>query len=454
MRAPRFPRFCGKRNYPITVPKLIIFLGKNVVWDASREKRAIKIGKFEDNDIVLRDPRVSRYHAVIVKEGSVYYVYDNGSTNGTYLNNKRLPKKIRRALDEEAKIFISPFTLQCKIVQEAESQQGTRVEPMEDVVEDAFHYGSMLGRSEAMLKVYEQIRKIAKERDPVLIRGESGTGKELVAWEIFTSGNRVDKPYVAINSGAIPKTLLETELFGHEKGAFSGADARKIGKFEDAHTGTLFLDEIGDTLPETQVALLRALQDGVFYRIGGREEIHVDVRVISATNQPLEQLIAAGKFREDLYQRLSVLTIFLPPLRERGEDIDLLTQHFLKQYGQEKSGHIPDITPEAMERLRRFPWPGNVRQLESVIKRTLLYKEDDSRIGVEDLDMDAVRQPLNESMLRNPTRPQFLKILEEVNWNARKAAELLGVTPKAVQNKANRYGIKLRDIKKHGYSSE
>ena len=305
-----------------------------------------------------------------------------------------------------------------------------------------------------MLKVYEQIRKIAKERDPVLIRGESGTGKELVAWEIFTSGNRVDKPYVAINSGAIPKTLLETELFGHEKGAFSGADARKIGKFEDAHTGTLFLDEIGDTLPETQVALLRALQDGVFYRIGGREEIHVDVRVISATNQPLEQLIAAGKFREDLYQRLSVLTIFLPPLRERGEDIDLLTQHFLKQYGQEKSGHIPDITPEAMERLRRFPWPGNVRQLESVIKRTLLYKEDDSRIDVEDLDMDAVRQPLNESMLRNPTRPQFLKILEEVNWNARKAAELLGVTPKAVQNKANRYGIKLRDIKKHGYSSE
>ncbi len=437
-----------------SVPKLIVFLGKNIVWDASREKRAIKIGKLEDNDIILRDSRVSRYHAVIVKEGGTYYVYDNGSTNGTYLNNKRLPKKIRRELEDESKIFISPYTLHCKILQEMTHQQGTRVEPLDDVVEDTFHYGSMLGKSDAMLRVYDQIQKIAKAHDPVLIRGESGTGKELVAWEIFTSGNRVDKPYVAINSGAIPKTLLVTELFGHEKGAFSGADARKVGKFEEAHTGTLFLDEIGDTLPETQVALLRVLQDGAFYRIGGREEIHVDVRVISATNQQLEQLIAAGRFREDLYQRLSVYTIFLPPLRERGDDIILLTHHFLKQYGLEKLGHVPGITMEAIERLRNFPWPGNVRQLESVIKRSLLYKEHDTPMTVDDLVMDDVRQPFNESVLKNPTRPQFVKILEEVNWNTRKAAELLGVTPKAIQNKANRYGIKLREIKKHGYDSE
>ena len=449
--------FCACRVFRggrLSVPKLIVFLGKNIVWDVSREKRAIKIGKLEDNDIVLRDSRVSRYHAVIVKEADRFYIYDNGSTNGTYLNNKRLPKKIRRELDEESKVFISPYTLHCKILHEIAHQQGTRVEPLDDVVEDAFHYGSMLGKSDAMLKVYDQIQKVAKERDPVLIRGESGTGKELVAWEIFTAGNRVDKPYVAINSGAIPKTLLVAELFGHEKGAFSGADARKIGKFEEAHTGTLFLDEIGDTLPETQVALLRVLQDGAFYRIGGREEIHVDVRVISATNQQLEQLIAAGKFREDLYQRLSVYTIFLPPLRERGDDILLLTRHFLKQYGLEKFGHVPGIAEEALERLRNFPWPGNVRQLESVIKRSLLYKEDDTPVHVDDLVMDDVRQPFNDSVLKNPTRPQFVKILEEVNWNTRKAAELLGVTPKAIQNKANRYGIKLREIKKHGYDSE
>ncbi len=434
--------------------KLLVFLGKNIVWDGSRDKRTIKIGKLDDNDIVLQDSRVSRNHAVIVKEGGTFYVYDNGSTNGTYLNNKRLPKKIRRELSEENKIFISPYTLNCKILQEIDEHQGTRVEPLDDAVEDAFHYGSMLGKSEAMLKVYDQIQKVAKERDPVLIRGESGTGKELVAWEIFTSGNRVDKPYVAINSGAIPKTLLLSELFGHEKGSFSGADARKIGKFEEAHGGTLFLDEIGDTLPETQIALLRVLQDGVFYRIGGREEIRVDVRVISATNQNLEQLIDAGKFREDLYQRLSVYTIMLPPLRERGEDIDLLAQHFLRQYASERSGSIPLITPAAMERLRTFPWPGNVRQLESVMKRTLLYKGDHSPIDVQDLDLDDVRQPFAEQILKNPTRPQFIKILEEVNWNTRKAATLLGVTTKAVQNKANRYGIKLREIKKHGYKPE
>ncbi len=443
---------CG--SCVITVPKLLVFLGKKVVWDASKEKRAIKIGKLDDNDIVLRDSRVSRYHAVIVKEGERYYVYDNGSTNGTYLNNKRLPRKIRRQLPEECKIFISPYTLSCKILQEVDQHQGTRVEPLEEFVEDNFHYGSMLGQSDTMLKVYDQIEKVAKQRDPVLIRGESGTGKELVAWEIFTSGNRVDKPYVAINSGAIPKTLLISELFGHEKGAFSGADSRKIGKFEEADGGTLFLDEIGDTLPETQIALLRVLQDGVFYRIGGRQEIRVDVRVISATNQNLEQLIEQGKFREDLYQRLSVYTIYLPPLRERGEDVALLTQHFLKQYGLEKSDHIPTLTPEAMERLRQFPWPGNIRQLESVIKRTLLYKDDESPIDIDELELDDIRRPFTESVLKNPTRPQFIKILEEVNWNTRKAAEMLGVTPKAVQNKANRYGIKLREIKKHGYQSD
>jgi DNA-binding NtrC family response regulator len=268
------------------------------------------------------------------------------------------------------------------------------------------------------------------------------------------SGDRVHRPYIAVNSGAIPKNLLLSELFGHEKGSFSGADSRKIGQFEKANGGTLFLDEIGDTLGETQVALLRVLQDGVFYRIGGREEIRVDVRVISATNQHLERLIEQGKFREDLYQRLSVFTIFLPPLRDRGDDIELLTQHFLKKHGLFKMGAVMTVTPEAMKRLKQYPWPGNVRQLESVLKRTLLYKDDNTPVDIEDLALDDIRQPLSGSILDNPTRPQFIKILEEVNWNTNKAAELLGVTPKAVQNRANRYGLKLREIKKHGYTPE
>jgi transcriptional regulator with GAF, ATPase, and Fis domain len=431
-----------------------VFLGNNIVWDSSREKRSIKIGKREDNDIILQDSRVSRDHAIIVKEGERFYVYDNGSTNGTYLNNKRLPPKLRRELPEDCTISILPYILTCKIIQETEKDKGTYIVPLEEMdtyLDDDLHYGSMIGQSEAMLKVYEQIRKVAEEKEPILIRGESGTGKELVARAIYMSGNRIHKPYIAVNSGAIPKTLLLSELFGHEKGSFSGADSRKIGQFEKANGGTLFLDEIGDTLGETQVALLRVLQDGVFYRIGGREEIRVDVRVISATNQNLEHHIEEGKFREDLYQRLSVYMIYLPPLRERGDDLELLAHHLLKRHGLHKLGYVPTITPEAMERLKQFPWPGNIRQLESVIKRTLLYKEDDSPIDAEALALDEIRQPFSESVLKNPTRPQFIRILEEVNWNTRKAAELLGVTPKAIQNKANRYGIKLREIKKHGY---
>lgn len=437
--------------------KLIIFLGNTIVWDSSREKRSIKIGKREDNDIVLQDSRVSRDHAMIVREAGTYYVYDNGSTNGTFLNNKRLPPKVRREVPDNCTISILPYILTCKIVQEAPKDAGTYIVPadeMDTYLDDSLEFGSMIGQSEAMQRVYEQIRKVAGERDPVLIRGESGTGKELVAKAIYMSGNRVHRPYVAVNSGAIPKTLLLSELFGHEKGAFSGADSRKIGQFEKAHGGTLFLDEIGDTLAETQVALLRVLQDGVFYRIGGREEIRVDVRVISATNQHLENYIDQGKFREDLYQRLSVYTIFLPPLRERGGDVELLARHLLKQHGLEKLGYVPDITPRAMQRLQLFPWPGNVRQLESVIKRTLLYKDDDEPIDTEELALDDVRQPFEDSVLKNPTRPQFIKILEEVNWDTRRAAALLGVTPKAVQNKANRYGLKLREIKKLGYIPE
>jgi transcriptional regulator with GAF, ATPase, and Fis domain len=439
------------------VSKLIVFLGNTIVWDSSREKRTIKIGKLEDNDIILQDSRVSRNHAIIVKEAGKYYVYDNGSTNGTYLNNRRLPPKIRRELPEDCTISILPYILTCKIVQETQQDKGTYIVPLEEMdtyLDDNLQYGSMIGQSEAMLKVYDQIPKVAKEKEPVLIRGESGTGKELVARAIYMSGNRVHKPYITVNSGAIPKTLLLSELFGHEKGSFTGADSRKIGQFEKANGGTLFLDEIGDTLGETQVALLRVLQDGIFYRIGGRQEIRVDVRVISATNQNLEQKIEEGQFREDLYQRLGVYTIYLPPLRERGDDIELLTHYLLKQHGLNKLGYVPTITPEAMERLKQFPWPGNVRQLESVVKRTLLYKEDDTPIDAEALTLDEVRQPFSDSVLENPTRPQFIKILEEVNWNTRKAAKLLGVTPKAIQNRANRYGIKLREIKKHGYKSK
>jgi two-component system nitrogen regulation response regulator GlnG len=206
----------------------------------------------------------------------------------------------------------------------------------------------------------------------VLILGESGTGKELVARAIYHYSHRAAGPFLAINCAAIPETLLESELFGHEKGAFTGADRRRIGKFEQCRGGTLFLDEIGDMTPLTQTKILRVLQGQAFERLGGNELIHTDVRIIAATNRNLEQMVAEGTFRSDLYYRLNVYTIALPSLRDRGDDLQLLAEHFLRMFGRELNKEVHTIAPAAMDVLRRYSWPGNVRELQSVIKQSLL----------------------------------------------------------------------------------
>ena len=206
----------------------------------------------------------------------------------------------------------------------------------------------------------------------MLILGESGTGKELVARAIYQHSRRAAGPFLAINCAAIPENLLESELFGHEKGAFTGADRRRIGKFEQCRGGTLFLDEIGDMTPLTQAKVLRVLQDGRFERVGGNETIRTDVRVIAATNRDLEQMVAAGEFRGDLYYRLGIVTITLPPLRERAEDLPLLVDHFLRRFSPELGKEVDRIAPDALEVLRRHPWPGNIRELQSVLKQALL----------------------------------------------------------------------------------
>ena len=223
-----------------------------------------------------------------------------------------------------------------------------------------------------MQEVYKAIGRVAPQDVTVLILGESGTGKELVARAIYQHSRRAAGPFLAINCAAIPETLLESELFGHEKGAFTGADRRRIGKFEQCHGGTLFLDEIGDMTPLTQTKVLRVLQEQQFERVGGNETIQTDVRVIAATNRDLEQLIAAGQFRSDLYYRLNVFTIRLPPLRERDDDLPLLVMHFLRRFSRELGKDTYGIAPEALDVLRRHPWPGNVRELQSVLKQALL----------------------------------------------------------------------------------
>jgi nitrogen regulation protein NR(I) len=230
---------------------------------------------------------------------------------------------------------------------------------------------ALVGQSRAMQAVYKEIGRVAEKPVSVLILGETGTGKELVARALWQHGDRKDKPLVTVNCAAIPSNLLESELFGHERGAFTGAEARRIGRFEQAHHGTLFLDEIGDLSLETQAKLLRVLQERMISRVGGREMIPVDVRVIAATHRDLPALVAAGRFREDLWYRLNVIVIRLPPLRERREDIPELVTYFVAQHGGDLGG-VASIQPAAVKFLSAQPWPGNVRQLENVVKRILL----------------------------------------------------------------------------------
>ena len=230
----------------------------------------------------------------------------------------------------------------------------------------------LVGSSAAMQAVCKQIGRVAAQDINVLILGESGTGKELVARAIYQHSRRNQAPFLAINCAAIPETLLESELFGHERGSFTGADRKRIGKFEQCHTGTLFLDEIGDMAPPTQAKILRLLQEGRFERVGGNESLTSDVRIIAATNQDLDRLIEAGRFRKDLYYRLRGVTIQFPPLRERRDDIPELAHYFLFRYSRQLGTSVQSISAEAMELLERYAWPGNVRELQSVIREALV----------------------------------------------------------------------------------
>ena len=251
-------------------------------------------------------------------------------------------------------------------------------------VENKSAFCGMIGGSAAMQKVYHAIRAVADSNASVLLRGESGTGKELIAQAIVQSGNRADKPYVCLNCSALPETLLESELFGYERGAFTGADAAKPGLIETAHTGTLFLDEITTLNPSLQSKLLRALQERSVQRLGGRSAKRIDFRLICATNDDLEDLVRKGRFREDLYYRINVVPILVPPLRERRGDLPLLVDHFLRTYCASSKKALKSVQPDVMEIMEDYPWPGNVRELENIVQR-LVVMNDSSVVTAEQL---------------------------------------------------------------------
>ncbi|MEW6683092.1 MAG: sigma-54 dependent transcriptional regulator [Nitrospirota bacterium] len=273
-----------------------------------------------------------------------------------------------------------------------------------------YHYERFLGQSAAIQRVFSLIDRVAETDSTVLILGDSGTGKELVARTIHFNGPRAEKPLVSVNCGALPETLLESELFGHERGAFTGANSTRIGRFELAHGGTIFLDEIGEMSPSLQVKLLRVLQQRSFERVGGMKTIHVDVRVIAATNRDLEEAIRDGRFREDLYYRLNVIPIVVPALRERPDDIPLLVNHFLAVFNEEKRKDVQGVSEEAMRVLCAYSWPGNVRELENLIERVVILKGEGT-ITPDDLP---------EKMLRrdpDATLPSVVFPSEGVDFN-------------------------------------
>jgi DNA-binding NtrC family response regulator len=299
-----------------------------------------------------------------------------------------------------------------------------------------------IGDSPEMRKVMELVATVASTDATVLIRGESGTGKEVIAHAIHANSARKYFPIVPVNCGALAENLLESELFGHEKGAFTGAQYRRKGRLEMADGGTLFLDEIGTVSLKTQVDLLRVLESKEFTRLGGTRAIQVDFRVISATNQDLERLVETGQFREDLYYRINVVTISLPPLRERRADIPLLAEHFLQRFSRRSRREMNSIEPEAMDALVRYRWPGNVRELANVIERAVVVGRPPA-IRREDLpfSIEALDGPPPGNSLADVERAHVERILAMTEWNVTRSAQILGVDRATLYNKIKRYGL-------------
>jgi two-component system response regulator HydG len=327
-----------------------------------------------------------------------------------------------------------------------------RAEALDQDLSRAHDVHGLVGRSEPMLKVLEQVRRIAVTDATVLVLGASGTGKELVARAVHDASPRKDRPFVSVSCAAIPEGLLESELFGHERGAFTGAVRRKLGRFELASEGTLFLDEVGEIPPSVQVKLLRVLQERRFERVGGEASVEVDVRVVSATNRDLQKMVAEGRFREDLYYRLNVVPIRLPPLRDRPGDVEELARCFAARAAPRIGRRVEGFTPEALELLRRHAWPGNVRELENVVAQALVFAEG-PWVRPEDLP-EGLRRPAAAATLPVPTgdrslteilegleKDLILAAYEKAKGVKAETARLLGIKPSALYYKLEKYGI-------------
>jgi two-component system response regulator PilR (NtrC family) len=330
---------------------------------------------------------------------------------------------------------------------------------LDDTLKENLHFGIIVGNSPAMRHIYNLIRQVADTTTNVLITGESGTGKELIAAAIHQESDRSDQPFMVINCGGIPETLMESELFGHKKGSFTGATQDKKGLFESAHTGTVFLDEIGELSAPIQVKLLRAVQEKAFKPVGGNEDVFVDIRIISATNKDLEKEVIAGNFREDLFYRLNVIEIKIPPLRERKADLRALAQHFLEKYSKEMNKEITKFSSYALDLLNKYDFPGNIRELENLLERSVALSTTNIILpdslalslhkrrwieGFKDrrFDLDEVSRGVSlDPILEEIERAYLKKALDCSGGNKNKASELLDISFRSLRYRLDKLGI-------------
>tara|TARA_B100001989_G_C24526351_1_gene458866 strand:+ start:131 stop:1801 length:1671 start_codon:yes stop_codon:yes gene_type:complete len=431
---------CATLQYTLQEQKFEFILGENPV----------NIGKSEQNDIQIDDPHASGFHCRIFFRKGRYYIRDLDSLNGTWVNGL---KQVEGELPDKAEIYVGRFPLQFSL----ERDEVESPAPTTSTTEYP-GFSGIVSQDPGMERLFKMLQRIAdNDEAPVLITGESGTGKELIARAIHLAGGRAKKPFVALNCGAISKDLIESTLFGHEKGAFTGAIEGRKGAFEEAADGTIFLDELGDLPLEQQVSLLRVLELGTFRRIGGNQELQSRARVLTATHRSLPQRIQDGLFREDLFYRVNVLQVHIPPLRQRTADIPLLMDYFLQKFAGPRQ---LEFTQAAIEKAQQYNWPGNVRELKNVIQRAIVLVEGQS-IYPQDLhfqgNMDhstpppqalsTPHTPRGTASLEETERQAILDALEQCQGVVSEAARLLGIGRSSMYNKMKRLNIQHRKLK-------
>ncbi|RKZ05429.1 sigma-54-dependent Fis family transcriptional regulator [bacterium] len=414
-------------------------------------KKAVRAVKESNFDVVITDIKMEGMDGIEVLKSVkeidstipviVMTAYASQKTAIEALNKGAFYYLIKRAKNEEIKMVIRNALDIHKVKNENVF--------LKKQLKKKSDFKEIIGKSEEIQKVFNLVDKVADTDSTILICGESGTGKELIAKAIHYRSSRANKPFVSINCGALPENLLESELFGHVKGSFTGAIRDKEGLFKVASGGTFFLDEVGETSPAIQVKLLRVLQEREIIPVGGTKPIKVDVRLIAATNADLEKEVKDDRFRADLYYRLNVIPINLPPLRDRRDDIPLLIDHFLK-IATQKTGKVKEVSKEAMECMVNYDWPGNVRELENIIERAVILEETDEitldslpekirnkSVGTKKIVMQKAQVTLEEL-----EKEYLISVLEETNWQKKKASSILGINASTLYRKIQRYGLK------------